>query len=352
LRGDGRYADAIECYHRVLRIRPDYAEGHNNLGICLSELGKLDEGMACYQRALQIKPDYAEAHRNAGTVLQSRGNLDQAAKGYQRALDLNPRLMQVYERLGSVLLKQGHIAAAAAVWEQWIRLEPDEPVARHMLAAATGRDVPARASDGYLRSHFDAFAPTFDQQLERLAYCGPQLVAAAAANALGQPMANLDVLDAGCGTGTGGPLLRPYARRLTGVDLSKGMLELARARGVYDDLILLELTAHLRECPERYDVIAAADTLIYFGDLLPLLSASAGALRPGGRLIVTAEQAADRHPHTGGFKLQYHGRYCHTVDYLRETMADAGLTVREITTAILRKELGHPVPGVTVTCAK
>ena len=44
------------------------------------------------------------------------------------------------------------------------------------------------------------------------------------------------ILDAGCGTGLCGPLVAPHAQRLTGVDLSAGMLAQASEKGVYDEL--------------------------------------------------------------------------------------------------------------------
>ena len=107
------------------------------------------------------------------------------------------------------------------------------------------------------------------------------------------------------------PLLRPYARRLTGVDLSPAMVEQARQRQIYDALIVGELTAHLAAGTERYDLIASADTLVYFGDLRPLLAAAAQALRPGGLLVFTVEKAGPGVPAGRGFFLQHHGRYCH-----------------------------------------
>ena len=45
----------------------------------------------------------------------------------------------------------------------------------------------------------------------------------------GAPRGELEIVDAGCGTGLLAPHLRPYARRLVGVDLSPKMLEKARA---------------------------------------------------------------------------------------------------------------------------
>ena len=82
-----------------------------------------------------------------------------------------------------------------------------------------------------------------------------------------EPSKSLDVLDAGCGTGLCGPLVAPYARRLTGVDLSAGMLAQAKEKNVYDALMKGELTEYLRDSREAFDLIVSADTLVYFGGL-------------------------------------------------------------------------------------
>jgi predicted TPR repeat methyltransferase len=178
------------------------------------------------------------------------------------------------------------------------------------------------------------------------------MIAAATAAAFGAPQAALEILDAGCGTGWCGPLLRPYARRLTGVDLSPSMLDRARDRQVYDQLIEGELTAHLQETVECYDLVTAADTLVYFGDLQPVLAAAAGALRPRGFLIFTVERASDEDSVGPGFSLQHHGRYCHTEGYVRSALQAAGLSVREMTFGILRREMDKPVQGILAAACR
>jgi predicted TPR repeat methyltransferase len=137
-----------------------------------------------------------------------------------------------------------------------------------------------------------------------------------------------------------------------GVDLSPGMLEMARPRQVYDDLIAAELTAHLESVPASCDLIASADTLVYFGDLKRVLAAAAGALRPGGLVIFTVEKADPDRGEDRGFFLQYHGRFCHTEKYVRETLIAARLSVRELKPAVLRMEAGKPVAGLVVTARK
>jgi predicted TPR repeat methyltransferase len=139
---------------------------------------------------------------------------------------------------------------------------------------------------------------------------------------------------------------------LTGVDLSPAMVEQARRREIYDELIVGELTAHLAAGTERYDLIASADTLVYFGDLQPVLAAAARALRPAGLLVFTVEKAGPGKPAGQGFFLQHHGRYCHAEDYVRSALADAGLVVRDMVSAILRRELDQPVQGLVVSACK
>ena len=221
-----------------------------------------------------------------------------------------------------------------------------------MAAAFTGRDVPQRASDEYIRATFDHFAGNFEKQLQRLEYKAPELVATATADTLGTPRGELDVLDAGCGTGWCGPSARPYARRLTGVDLSPAMVDRARSRQIYDDLIVAELTEYLRNCHDSFDLIVSADTLVYFGDLQEVFVAAARSLRPGGVLIFTAERAGSDHPADSGFRLQHHGRYCHTEEYIRATLHKAGLAVRCVAGVVLRKEMDQPVNGLLVTAIK
>jgi predicted TPR repeat methyltransferase len=357
--------EAEVCWRRALELKPDSVRTHNNLGVALKQRGKLDEALASYRRALELKPDYAEAYNNLANALWEEGKIPEAEACWRRTIELRPDCTDAYSNLGMMLYERKRLAEAADILKQWLRYAPENPVARHMVAAFTGQDVPARAADEYVRSSFDHFARTFDVKLQRLDYRAPDLVMAAVAEALGDPRGELEVLDAGCGTGWCGPLLRPYARRLTGVDLSPAMIEQARARQVYDDLIVGELTAHLEAAAGRYDLVASADTLVYFGDLKPVAAAAAGALRSGGLLIFTVEKA-DPALHTlrvrepryakrdeyEGFVLQPHGRYCHTEDYVRRTLTEAGLTVRELAPGILRKEMGLPVQGIVASARK
>jgi predicted TPR repeat methyltransferase len=155
-----------------------------------------------------------------------------------------------------------------------------------MLAACSGEGVPERADDAFIVETFDRFADSFEEQLQqRLAYKAPQLVT----DALGRHRHRPGSSDAGCGTGLCGPLVKPHAARLTGVDLSVGMLQKAEGKGCYDHLYRIELGAFLAMPDEAaaWDVILSADTLCYFG---PLEAVAAGARPACGRAACSASR--------------------------------------------------------------
>jgi len=164
-----------------------------------------------------------------------------------------------------------------------------------------------------------------------------------------QLTAGNDVLDIGCGTGLCGPLLAPYARHLVGVDLSRGMLEHARGKKVYDELVHAELTAYLRQLDRSFDVIVTADTLVYFGALDDVIAAAASVLRPGGVLVFTVEE--DVEGASDSYCLRPHGRYTHRAEYVERLLVAAGLQPT-VGRAELRKESGRPVAGLVVTAKK
>ena len=380
----GRSDEAIALITRSLELRPDQSDWHSNLGIIFQDKGSLEKALAAYRRALALEPTHANAHNNIGVLLRAQGMTTEAEEAYRLAIRLTPNNPDAYHNLAILLgathrtqeavacyckaltLKPQYPEArrllalaycvigqpdkAVMICEEWLKSEPDDPVARHTLAAVSGRDVPGRASDGYVQKTFDSFAASFEAKLAKLHYQAPALVAAALTDTGLPPMRTFDVLDAGCGTGLCGPLMAPYARRLVGVDLSEGMLEHARKKNVYAELVQGELTAYLKDRQSAFDLIVMADTLVYFGALEDVASAAAGALRPGGRLIFTVEEATeDDAPPT--YCIKPHGRFNHRVQYVERVLVGEGLKA-QIVRAELRMESGAAVAGLVVTATK
>ncbi len=252
--------------------------------------------------------------------------------------------------LGLALYANGQLDRAAAMFHEWAEEEPDNPIAQHMHAAYSGQSVPPRASDLYIEQTFNAFAASFDAQLGQLDYRAPELVADALARMCGTPLGALHGLDAGCGTGLCGPLIEPFLRRLVGVDLSAGMLDRARRRQVYDELVKAEVTDFLERHPAAYDVVVSTDMLVYFGPLEKVLRAAACALRPDGLLFFTVEEWTD--PDRAGYRINPHGRYSHSRTHVAGALKAAGFALVEMQGAVLRQERGKPVAGLVVTAIR
>jgi predicted TPR repeat methyltransferase len=350
LQAVGLVEDAIGAYRQAIALHHGHANAHNNLGVLLRAQGSDGESEDAYRTAIRLKPNHADAHHNLAILLSATGRTPEAVTCYCKALTLRPHFPDARRLLALAYCVIGQREKAVLMCEAWVQSEPDDPVGRHTLAAVSGRDVPARASDAYVQKTFDSFAASFEVKLAKLHYRAPELVAARLIETGVLPARALDILDAGCGTGLCGPLFSPYARRLVGVDLSEGMLAHAKEKQVYDELVRAELTAYLQDHRDEFDLIVTADTLVYFGALEPAAAAAAAALRPGGRLIFTVEEATgDDAPTT--YCLRPHGRYNHSEAYVTRVLADAGLRA-DVTRAELRLESGVPVAGLVVMAIK
>jgi predicted TPR repeat methyltransferase len=348
-RGDEEQAVAL--IRKATELAPDYADAHNNLGNVLLMAKRYEEATACYRRAVALKPDMAEAHFNLGRGYEASRRIDEALAAFRAGLALAPGHFESYRRLAGLFYSAGRVEEAVRVYREWAALEPDNEYVQHMLAACTDTGVPDRASDACVQTIFDRFADTFDEHLAVLKYQAPALVMEACKRVAGPAAGALEVLDAGCGTGLCGPLLKPHARRLVGVDLSPEMVKHAARRGVYDELEVAELTAFLAGRPSAWDLIACADTLVYFGELAPVMAAVATTLRPGGHFVFTVERAPEVDG-SRGHRLNPNGRYSHTDAYVRQVVSGAGLTPVLIAAGFLRVELDVPVPGLVVAARR
>lgn len=347
----GQHEEATAAYQACLSLDPYNANALSNLGTVLKEQERFEEAVASYERAIEINPQHADAYHNLGNALKKLSRIEEAFNAYRKAIALRPYDAAAYKSLGRMLYRERRNDEAVDVFEQWLELDPGNPTAQHMHAACSGKDVPGRASDAYVAEIFDTFAGSFDKVLERLEYHAPDLVLAAVAREVDQAKAELDILDAGCGTGLCGPLLRPYARQLVGVDLSQGMLDKAEGRVLYDELHVEELTQFMINRPQSYDLIISADTLCYFGTLEQVCQAAYSALRDNGRLIFTLEKVVAPKMDEC-FCLNPHGRYSHCQSYVQQVLQEANLNIISLTNDILRKEAGEPVEGIIVVAAK
>jgi predicted TPR repeat methyltransferase len=381
----GRSDEAVALVREALALRPGDAGAWNNLGNILLLGGQADAAAEAWQHSVDAGgAESAQALSNLAVLYRKQGRPADAERAARRATEVNPEDGDAWYRLSQAQLDQGEVrqgllanSRAVALWptnqqargdvlralvllgekqravalyREWLDEEPDNPIARHLLAASEGDATPARASDEYVEGMFDHFADSFDARLEVLHYQTPALVAERLRRLLPAPTGLLDVADLGCGTGLCGPHLKPFAKRLAGCDLSVGMLRRAKARGVYDVLHKAELGYYLQTQPEHFDLLVSADTLVYFGDLGDVLKHAHAALRPGGWLVFSVE-ALPEHD-TADWRLHPTGRYAHRAAPLARLLTQTGFVEAAVDPATLRFEGGKPVAGWLVSAQR
>jgi predicted TPR repeat methyltransferase len=152
------------------------------------------------------------------------------------------------------------------------------------------------------------------------------------------PNARFDVLDLGCGTGLSGLAFKPVARSLVGVDLSPRMLAKARELNIYDTLI--EADVETLDITSTFDIVIAADVLVYLGDLTKLFATVRARLKLDGLWLFTTEKSEGP-----DFGLGAKRRYRHSETYLREIADSHGFDVASLIECVTRYEAGVAVPS-------
>src|SRR4051812_8893888 len=214
--------------------------------------------------------------------LKENGEVQAAHLCAKRTIELKPDDWSAWYDLGEILQCLGRRAEARAAYQKYFDANPDDGEIEHLLIALRDDAPPPRASDRAIQKIYKNFAASYESRmLEDLKYAGPERMLDAIRGAMGD-RDGLSILDLGCGSGLVGASVTKLAAELTGVDMSPEMIDLARARNIYDRLEVAEITQWLGRDDTLFDLIISCDCLIYFGDLGPIASAAARRLKPGG----------------------------------------------------------------------
>jgi predicted TPR repeat methyltransferase len=341
----GEVDAALVAYTRCTELDPGNYEVLNNLGVLLVKRKRYAEAEETLKRALAKNADFSSAHTNLASLYYDQKRIHEGHEHIAAVLALAPADPAARKLLGMLYASLGRLEDAATIFREWLQHEPGSAQAQHHLAACTRNASVDRAPAAYVEEVFDSFAGSFDAKLATLEYRAPGIVGDAVARLLGEPQRTHHILDAGCGTGLCGPYLAPYAQSLVGVDLSGNMLERARARGLYTELVKSDLVVYLDSCNYSHDLIVSADTLCYFGRLDDVARAARRALGRSGLFVFTVEAHAD----PVDYRLNPSGRYSHTAAYVRRILEAADFVVLAVDPDQLRIEGGKPVAGWVVT---
>lgn len=386
----GRISDAIPHFQKALRMEPDYWEAHYNLAHSLASQNQMSAAATHYREVLRLMPEHNIAHFNLGLACLSEDNFTEAEKHLRKALELSPNNLEAAKQLGFVSVTLGKIpeaiqafnqslaispdlaevhhnlavlhlrnqahAPALFHFEEALRLEPTNDTAKHMVTALNGASTPSAAPIQYVAQLFDQYADYYDEHVKhKLKYAVPGLLR----NAVGLSVAKQSnpkvgrVLDIGCGTGLCGIFFRDLALELIGIDLSKNMIEKAKALNTYEKLLAMDLNDYLAQTNlEPFDLVIAGDVFVYTGDLETIFKKIKNILHPNGRFAFTTEYIEENHlmmrinnETSSGFCLQTSGRYAHTRSYIQRLANQFGFTIELEESIVPREHEGEPIRG-------
>jgi predicted TPR repeat methyltransferase len=272
----------------------------------------------------------------------------------RQALERAPAWPAGWFRLGEMLERAGDPAAAEA-FAAARRLDPEDPLGAGARLARIGA-APAEGamSPRFVAELFDQYADRFDDHLvNALSYQGPAIIKQAIAQCcakLGRPFRFRAALDIGCGTGLMARAIASHVDAMHGVDLSPRMVRKAMETGLYerDGLHVGDAVGHLEAVAAgSFDLLLAADVLVYMSDLNQIVRFSAQTLGIKGLFAFTFQLK-----NGDGFVLGDDLRYHHGEAHARACAAAAGLAVAHAERCVPRRDAGGPVEGMVMVLAK
>jgi tetratricopeptide (TPR) repeat protein len=92
LANKGQWEAALAGWRNILKLDPENAKAHNNLGVALIQRGAVDQGVAQFREAIRLNPTFFRAHFNLALPLYDKGNHDEAIAHWRFATEIEPWL--------------------------------------------------------------------------------------------------------------------------------------------------------------------------------------------------------------------------------------------------------------------
>jgi predicted O-linked N-acetylglucosamine transferase (SPINDLY family) len=149
----GEHIAAIRQFDAALQLNATVAAAHNNRGVALAALARLDEAAESYGRAIALKPDYVDALFNRGNAFKELQRFDAALESYDRAIALASDHVFAWIKRGNALHELQRYEEAVASYDRAIALKPDLGEAFNNRAATLAKlERFEQALEGYDRA--------------------------------------------------------------------------------------------------------------------------------------------------------------------------------------------------------
>jgi len=284
--------------------------------------------------------------------LQLKGDLVAAADILEQAIELAPKFASAWFTLGEIRERLGQREGAIAAFRRACEADPDDRHGASVRLMRLGAENLSEMPKGYVQTLFDQYAPRFEAALlGDLGYRAPQLLFKAVLAAClteKKPAFFNCAIDLGCGTGLAASAFAREVDHFIGIDLSPGMIDQARATGLYATLEVDDMVQALRRKPDASaELVLAADAMVYVSDLMPALGEVKRVLTVGGLVAFTLETHGSE-----GVVIGEGLRYAHGAEYVRKAVSGADLKLLSLEEASPRTEDNQPVRGLVVVARR
>ena len=166
-----QYADAVNAFAQVVKLRPDYADGYTNIALTNILWEKYGSARGNLEKALARSPDDARALYYMALVERRTGNSEAELADLEKVVTQYPRSSDARRELGKSYYRLNRLQDAKAQFETLQTIEPDDVAAHYNLSLIYARlgmdDKASEQATLFADKKADPNSPTYSLEFLR-----------------------------------------------------------------------------------------------------------------------------------------------------------------------------------------
>jgi len=167
-----QYAEAVQAFTEVVKLRPLYVEGYTNIGLTEISWEEYGSARTAIRRALSLDPNSARAFYYDGLLQRRAGNTEQEIADFRKVVEMFPQSRDARRELGITYYQKHNNVAALEQFQALQQIDPDDLVAHYNLSILYRRmNKPNEAAieqAAFVEKKVDPGAPTYSLNFLRL----------------------------------------------------------------------------------------------------------------------------------------------------------------------------------------
>lgn len=343
-----KYVSAIKYYAKILSLDSVNFPAIANTATAYFEMREFAKAIPFFQKTISLDSNNPWWYNYLSQSFQKCGDFSGALDNAWQAVLLgendNAHHLNLAYTIYETADEEGREKTDSYL-KKWYEKYPKNPIAEQCFKSFYYDENFDTSNRKYVEELFDVFASDFDDVLKELNYDSPNIIARYLKEYFNKNNSKiLSFLDLGCGSGLCGKHLKKIFKKskLTGVDISSQMLEKAKEKNVYDELVKCDITDCFSTDNLLFDVVMASDVFTYFGELDSVFAKVDSLLCANGVFIFTV---SENNINKKDFFLSTSSRFVHSIKYVEKMLKKYNFSIIKNEKKILRKEGDKVVKG-------